>query len=363
MTTGKPTLVVTGIAGNLGQRLLPLLGDFSVVGIDIAPPKTDIPLRFIRMDLGVEESTRTLYNLFKEIRPFSVVHLAFVMDPVRTGVLDVDRMWQINVAGTARVMEAITEANRNEDSGIRQFVFPSSVSAYGPDLPGPVLEDFALGAHTLPYAIHKRESDEVAQQRAPALRGCSVYILRPHIFTGASVENYMLGCFRGAPNGKGKRAAKMRKEGRRLPCMLPYGQKYLDNKIQFVHVDDMARLIAWILKREPEARRLTVLNVAGRGEPLTFGRCIDMARNKLVRVPGKAAMRLVLQVLWKRGISAVPPEAVPYMTGEYTMNTERLKKFLGEDYEQVIRYSIVDAFADSFKAPALVSAAQKVGSS
>jgi hypothetical protein len=51
------------------------------------------------------------------------------------------------------------------------------------------------------------------------------------------------------------------------------------------------------------------------------------------------------------------------MTGEYTMNTERLKKFLGEDYEQVIRYSIVDAFADSFKAPALVSAAQKVGSS
>jgi nucleoside-diphosphate-sugar epimerase len=242
-------------------------------------------------------------------------------------------------------------------------VFPSSVSAYGPDLPGPVLEDFALGAHTLPYAIHKRESDEVAQQRAPALRGCSVYILRPHIFTGASVENYMLGCFRGAPNGKGKRAAKMRKEGRRLPCMLPCGQKYLDNKIQFVHVDDMARLIAWILKREPEARRLTVLNVAGRGEPLTFGRCIDMARNKLVRVPGKAAMRLVLQVLWKRGISAVPPEAVPYMTGEYTMNTERLKKFLGEDYEQVIRYSIVDAFADSFKAPALVSAAQKVGSS
>jgi nucleoside-diphosphate-sugar epimerase len=363
MTTGKPTLVVTGIAGNLGQRLLPLLGDFSVVGIDIAPPKTDIPLRFIRMDLGVEESTRTLYNLFKEIRPFSVVHLAFVMDPVRTGVLDVDRMWQINVAGTARVMEAITEANRNEDSGIRQFVFPSSVSAYGPDLPGPVLEDFALGAHTLPYAIHKRESDEVAQQRAPALRGCSVYILRPHIFTGASVENYMLGCFRGAPNGKGKRAAKMRREGRRLPCMLPYGQKYLDNKIQFVHVDDMARLIAWILKREPEARRLTVLNVAGRGEPLTFGRCIDMARNKLVRVPGKAAMRLVLQVLWKRGISAVPPEAVPYMTGEYTMNTERLKKFLGEDYEQVIRYSIVDAFADSFKAPAPVSATQKVGSS
>jgi nucleoside-diphosphate-sugar epimerase len=355
MTTAKPTVVVTGISGNLGQRLLPLLANFSVIGIDMVPPKTDAAIRFLRLDLGIEDSTRVLLNLFQETHPFSVVHLAFILDPVRTGIVDVDRMWQINVAGTARVMEAITEANRNEDSGIRQFIFPSSVAAYGPDLPGPVAEDFALAAHTLPYAIHKKESDEVVQQRAPALRGCSAYILRPHIFAGASVENYMLGAFRGTPNGKGKRAAEMKKEGKRLPCLLPYGQKYLDHKIQFVHVDDMARLIAWILQREPEARRLTVMNVAGRGEPLTFEQCINSAHAKLVRVPGKWAMRAVLQFLWRRGVSAVPPQAVPYMTGQYIMSTERLKKFLGDDYEKVIRYSIADAFLDSFKAPAPIA--------
>ena len=61
-------------------------------------------------------------------------------------------------------------------------------------------------AHTLPYAIHKKESDEVVQQRCTALRGCSVYILRPHIFAGASVENYLMGAFRGTPNGKSARA-------------------------------------------------------------------------------------------------------------------------------------------------------------
>jgi nucleoside-diphosphate-sugar epimerase len=360
MTQGKPTVVVTGVSGNLGLRLLPHLEEFSVIGIDIAAPKTDAPIRFVRMDLGVEDSCRSLYNLFKETRPFSVVHLAFVIDPVRTGVIDVDQMWHINVAGTARVMEAITEANRNEDSGIRQFVYPSSVSVYGSDLPGPVLEDFALDAHTLPYAVHKRESDRVVQQRAPALRGCSAYVLRPHIFAGASVDNYLMGAFRGSPNGKGKRAAQMRKQGKRLPCMLPYGQRYLDNQIQFVHVDDMARLLAWILKREPEARRLTILNVAGRGEPLTFSQCIAMAQAKLIRVPGQWGMRIVLEFLWKFGISAIPPEAVPYMSGQYTMNTERLKKFLGDDYEKVIRYTVADAFADSFKAPAPVSEAQKL---
>ena len=216
--------------------------------------------------------------------------------------------------------------------------------------PQPAKEESILAAHTLPYAVHKKQSDEVVQQRSHALRGCSIYILRPHIFAGSSVENYLLGAFRGTPNGKSARAEKMRAQGKRLPCMLPRGQKYLDNRIQFVHVDDMARLVRHILEREPETQRLTVLNVAGRGEPLTFGRCIEMAQAKLLRVPGKWAMRQVLRFLWRQKISAIPPEAVPYMTGEYIMNTDRLRRFLGAEYEHVIRYTIADAFADSFKA-------------
>jgi nucleoside-diphosphate-sugar epimerase len=353
MASAKPVVVVTGIAGNLGSRLLPLLGDFSVIGVDVSSPQTDLPLQFERLDLGDESCTRVLYELLRDSRPVSVVHLAFVIDPVRTGVLDTERMWQINVAGTARVMEAITEANRTTDSGIKQFVFPSSVSVYGPSLPSPATEESPRAAHTLPYAIHKKQSDEVVQHRSTALRGCSVYILRPHIFAGASVENYLLGAFRGTPNGKGSRAEKMRREGKRLPCMLPRGQQYLDNKIQFVHVDDMARLLVHILHRDPEAQRLTILNVAGRGEAVTFARCIEMAQAKLIRVPGKWMMRLVLQLLWRQQISAIPPEALPYMTGEYIMNTDRLRAFLGGEYEKVIRYTVADAFAQSVQSPAV----------
>jgi nucleoside-diphosphate-sugar epimerase len=174
-------------------------------------------------------------------------------------------------------------------------------------------------------------------------------MLRPHIFAGASVQNYMLGAFRGTPNGTSQRATKMRNAGKRLPCMLPMGQKYLDNKVQFVHIDDMARLIGYILRRtQPESQRLTVLNVAGQGEPLTFARCIEMAGANLKRVPGLWAFRQVLDLLWKLKISAIPPEAIPYMTGEYTMNTDRLQKFLGSDYREVIRFSNADAFADTF---------------
>jgi len=348
MDEAKPTVVVTGISGNLGLRLLAQLAGFQVIGIDLKPPVTERRVQFVPLDLGKEASCRELFLLLREARPVAVIHLAFVIDPARTGILDLDQMWQVNVAGTARVMEAVTEANR-EDSIVEKFIFVSSVAAYGSDLPEPVTEEFPLGGHTLPYAIHKMESDKVFQQRAPALRGCSAFMLRPHIFAGASVENYILGAFRGTPNGGGDRAAKMRSSGKRLPCMLPYGDEYPEKRIQFVHVDDVARLISYILRKNgPESQRLTVLNVAGRGDPLTYGRCIEMAKAKLVRVPGKFAFRTILELLWKFDISTIPPDAMPYMTGEYIMNTDRLRKFLGSEYEHVFHYTIAEAFADCF---------------
>ena len=351
MPGSGPAVVVTGISGNLGLRLLPQLSEFSVIGVDLVPPRTDLPLRFEKMDLGREDYCRELYLLLRETRPVAVLHLAFVIDPLRTGILDLNRMWQINVAGTARVMEAVTEANRDEPL-VQKFIVPGSVSAYGSDLPEPVKEDFPLGAHTLPYAIHKKEADEVVRQRAPSLRNCGVFLLRPHIFAGSSVQNYLLGAFRGTPNGTSRRARRMLAAGKRFPCVLPYGKKYLDNRIQFIHVDDMARLMVYILRRsEPEAQRLTIMNVAGRGEPLTFARCMELAHARVRRVPGRAAFDLVLKAMWKLGLSAIPPEAAPYMTGEYIMNTDKLQKFLGSDYERVIRYTNEEAFADSFAAP------------
>ena len=94
--------------------------------------------------------------------------------------------------------------------------------------------------------------------------------------------------------------------------------------------------------------------MAGRGDPLTFERCIEIAKAKLWRLPGKWAFRMALKALWQMGIVAIPPEAAPYMTGEYIMNTDRLRKFLGENYEDVIRYSIADAFSDCFASETVV---------
>lgn len=351
MSQGKTSVLITGAAGNLGLRLLGQLEDFDVTAVDLAPPSTSRSLRFEAMDLGEEVACKHLVRLLRETRASAVVHLGFVIDPQRTGILDRDRMWQINVAGTARVLEAITELNRS-GGAVSTFIYPSSVSAYGSDLPHPVDEDYPLGGHTLTYAIHKREADETVRSRFAQLGKCSVYLLRPHIFAGATMQNYLIGGFRGTPTGRGGIASWMRERQWRLPFIVPRGQKYLENRFQFVHVDDMARLIAHLLRRPRAEAALTVLNVAGGGEALPLERCLALAGTKAFRLPGHALCRATLSLLWKLGVCAVPPDALPYIAGSYTMDTRRLREFLGDAYSDVMRYTVEEALVDSFRAEA-----------
>jgi len=58
----KPTIVVTGIAGNLGTRLLPHLGDYRVVGLDLHAPAllSHNLTHFEEIDLGQESSCARL---------------------------------------------------------------------------------------------------------------------------------------------------------------------------------------------------------------------------------------------------------------------------------------------------------------
>jgi len=84
MDTAKPVVLITGVSGNLGQRLIPQLLDYRVVGIDVVPPVHTQIDRFVPLDLATEESARELLLLLREVQPVSVVHLAFVIDPQRS---------------------------------------------------------------------------------------------------------------------------------------------------------------------------------------------------------------------------------------------------------------------------------------
>ena len=347
MASAKPSLLVTGISGDLGKSLLPLLEGFNVIGLDTRPPsKSSIPIEFENLDLGQESSCLRMAQILRESKAVGVVHLAFILDPVRMGVLDRDRMWRINVAGTARVVEAIAEANRM-GGHVAKFIHLSSVAVYGPDLKRPARENDPLNAHTLAYAVHKREADLAVQARVRDLGACDVYILRPHIFAGARVQNYMINCLRGTAYGAGRIAKMLIRRGKRLPILLPAGKAYLRNQLQFVHVDDVARVIAWALRRPKSREPLTIVNVAGDAEPLTVEQCAKLAGTNLKRLPTQILCRKVIKLMWDWGITSIPPDAFPYLIGSYTMDTSKLHSLAGNEYHQIVRYSSETALTDS----------------
>jgi nucleoside-diphosphate-sugar epimerase len=356
MSDSRPAVIVTGAGSELAAHILPFLAEYEVIGLDLEPPAVNSLRQFISFDLSKEESCGELTALIHEIKPVGIVHLAFAKDVSESKNYDADRMWHINVAGTARVMEAITEANRDVHI-VEKFMYVGNAFVYGPELNVPATEDARLAAEDLIFAQQQVEADQVVQQRAPSLRGCSVFMLRPQVLTGAGLHNYLIDTLRGVPEGSGKRAERLRQKGERLTYALPFGNDYLKVKKQFLHADDLARVIAYILARtEPESQRLTLMNVSGRGEALTVEQCVAVAKATLKRVPGKLGMEKLMEYRWNAGISSVRPEFYPYVLGESIVTTDRLKKFLGQDYESVIHYTNADAFADSFSHAAQMAA-------
>ena len=340
-------MLVTGVSGSLGQRLLPLLDAFHVHGVDISPPpETSAQIEFERIDLGQESSCGRMAAILRDNHAVGVVHLAFVLDPLRTGILDRDRMWRINVAGTARVLEAIAEANRM-GANVEKLIHLSSVSVYGPNLKRPARENDELKAHTLTYAVHKKEAELAVQARVQSLGGCDVYILRPHIFAGASVHNYMIDCIRGSAYGPGRLGRMLARRKSKLPIIVPLGKQFIQHKLQFAHVDDVARVIAWLLPRPRASDPLTILNVAGRGDSLTVAQCADVIGTPVKRLPTVTMCRALINTMWNMGVTSIPPDSFPYLIGSYTLDVSKLRSLLGEEYEKIIRYTNEDALVDS----------------
>jgi len=140
--------LVTGLSGNVGRRLAACLKDRPLVAVDLFPPDVDHPqVEFHRLDLSQSDATLRLQALLVEKNVRQVVHLAFVLDPMRTGAVDRRRQWEINVQGTRHLLDAIEAANHDRPR-VEFLLYLSSVTSYGPNLPGPVSEDFPQSPHT-----------------------------------------------------------------------------------------------------------------------------------------------------------------------------------------------------------------------
>ncbi|HVF54036.1 MAG TPA: NAD-dependent epimerase/dehydratase family protein [Actinomycetota bacterium] len=283
------TVAITGSSGYLGTRLVQALcsspGIDRVLGFDAVEPRYTherfVPDRFDIRDPALAARLKGVDV---------VVHLAFVMDPIK----DESRMRSINVDGSHNVLRAAGAA------GVRKIVYTSSAVVYGahPDNPIPLTESAPLRANLdLSYAAHKLEVEYVIKEFRDEFPDRVVTVFRPAIVLGPHVDNAWSHVLE-------------------LPLLL--GVKGYSPPLQFVHEDDVAAALEWAVFNDADGP----FNLSAEG-CLELEHILDLVSRKRVELPEPAAF-LVAARMWAMGLSEAPAGMLHYLMHPWVVSSDEL---------------------------------------
>jgi UDP-glucose 4-epimerase len=292
--------LITGGSGYIGSRLTEILAARDetdvIVNVDLRPPASaHDKAEFVRGDV---RDRATIGGLLERERVDALVHLAFLLNPIR----DEARMYDIDVNGTQAVLAAAATA------GTPQVLVTSSATAYGAfaDNPRPIAEDWPVrGQPDFSYARHKAEADRLCQLWALEHPDRAMTIVRPCIVFGPNVDNYI---------------SRTWKNSSFMPIM-----DGIDEEFQLVHEDDVVTAIVGLL----DARASGAFNVAGDGS-LRWGDSAQMIGLKTRELSFKAARRLYA-VAWALHAPRVesPPGNLNFVRYPWLVSNDKLKAEIG----------------------------------
>jgi UDP-glucose 4-epimerase len=177
-------IAITGSSGYYGRQFIEHIRqespDTRILGIDVVPPPSVAPHEFVQTDIRSAE-VRTALAKF---RPDTIVHLAFVLNPIR----DKRLMCDINIGGTNNVFESVRALQPE------RFLVASSATAYGawPDNPVPIHEDWRLKPReNFQYAADKTAIELAIKSLAEELPNVAISWTRPVIIGGKGANNYL----------------------------------------------------------------------------------------------------------------------------------------------------------------------------
>ncbi|MEZ6039089.1 MAG: NAD-dependent epimerase/dehydratase family protein [Planctomycetaceae bacterium] len=246
-------IAITGSSGFYGRGVVQAIRrrfpEATILGLDITPPLTDEPDEFVQCDV-LSEQLRQHLTAFG---PDTVIHLAFVVNPMR----DECRMHRINVEGTRNLLQAVSEI------APARLLVSSSATAYGgwPDNPLPMAESWQLRARTeYRYAEDKVLVEALLEDFAESHQEIAVSWTRPCIIYGPEISNYLTDFIKHGPI-----------------IVLPGGN---NTEMQFVHLEDVSEATVTILEQNGQGP----FNVAP-GDWLTLRDLARLSNRVCVSVP------------------------------------------------------------------------------
>ncbi len=283
-------VAVTGIAGLLGQRLLPRLDASSsvgrVVGLDVRDPERRIGrLEMHRVDIATAEVEPLLEGVSV------IVHLASIVDPLPDDSFET----RVNVDGTRRILEAAT------NTGITKIVRVSTAAVYGawPSNPVPLTEDAPLRPNPgFGPAVQGAEVERMLAEWREQTPGAVITTLRAAPVLGRGSQHLWARLLSGRPA--------IRVRGAAPP-------------VQTVHADDVADALLLAVEQDLPG----VFNVAADGW-LDAAAATALRRRPAAAVPAELLSR-ALRRLWSTGLGDVPAEALPYLTYPWVLANDRLR--------------------------------------
>lgn len=287
--TSPTSIAVTGAAGFVAHRLLDALCRDErvdrVLGFDIRRPAFGHD-KFVFDALDVRDPA-----LEGRLHGIDVViHLAFIMDPIR----DEGLMRDVNVNGSQNVFKAAGRA------GVRKAIYASSAVAYGahPDNRIPLSEDAPLRANLdFSYAAHKLEVEFVVGEIQEEFPKMMMTILRPAIVFGPHVDNAW---------------------SHSMETPVLFGVQGYSCPLQFVHEEDVAdALVHAVFNDLPGA-----YNLAAKGW-LEADEMLSVLDRRRIDLPEPVAFGLV-ERLWSAGLAEAPAGMLHYVMHPWIVSTEKL---------------------------------------
>ncbi|MDZ7363098.1 MAG: SDR family oxidoreductase [candidate division KSB1 bacterium] len=297
----KPSVLITGAAGYLGQETLQQLAQqrdklrrlVAMDVRDVAPEKRLAGVEYIGADIRSPE----MAAWFKEFSVDIVVHLAAIVTPGRRSHRELE--YSVDVLGTENVLKACVEA------GVKKIIVTSSGAAYGyhPDNPAWLQENHPLrGNEEFAYSYHKRLVEEMLARYREQHPDLQQLVFRPGVVLGKNVNNQITALFE---------------------KKFVLGLRGAESPFVFVWDQDVAAcLVKGVLEN-----KTGIYNLAGDGA-LSMREIAAMLKKPYLPLPA-TLVKSALWLLRQLRLSQYGPEQVNFLRYRPVLSNQKLKTGFG----------------------------------